>query len=66
MSNLLQYDPNAIRVDNVVGDQIGHLPRKIVEKIAPYVVRLHHIPVITPYLTQPGPRRCRPRSSAQR
>ncbi|KAM0263121.1 hypothetical protein ACHAPA_008954 [Fusarium lateritium] len=33
------YDPNAIRVDNVVGDQIGHLPRKIVEKIAPYVDR---------------------------
>jgi hypothetical protein len=48
MSNLLQYDPNAIRVDNVVGDQIGHLPRKIVEKIAPYVVRSYHIPVINP------------------
>ncbi|KAF5667865.1 helicase-like transcription factor [Fusarium heterosporum] len=31
------YDPNAIRVDNVVGDQIGHLPRKVVEKIAPYM-----------------------------
>ncbi|KAF5591503.1 helicase-like transcription factor [Fusarium pseudoanthophilum] len=34
-----QYDSNAIRVDNVVGDQIGHLPRKIVEKLAPYVDR---------------------------
>ncbi|KAL4729593.1 hypothetical protein ACLX1H_004013 [Fusarium chlamydosporum] len=33
------YDRNAIRVDNVVGDQIGHLPRKVVEKIAPYVDR---------------------------
>ncbi|KPM39771.1 hypothetical protein AK830_g6775 [Neonectria ditissima] len=34
-----QYDPNAIRVDNVVGDQIGHLPRKVAEKIAPYMDR---------------------------
>ncbi|KAF4995851.1 hypothetical protein FDECE_12665 [Fusarium decemcellulare] len=34
-----QYDRNAIRVDNVVGDQIGHLPRKVVEKITPYVDR---------------------------
>ncbi|KAF4976630.1 hypothetical protein FZEAL_6731 [Fusarium zealandicum] len=34
-----QHDRNAIRVDNVVGDQIGHLPRKVVEKIAPYVDR---------------------------
>ncbi|KAK7394064.1 hypothetical protein QQX98_013154 [Neonectria punicea] len=33
------YDPNAIRVDNVVGDQIGHLPRKVAEKIAPYMDR---------------------------
>ncbi|CAM1511353.1 Fc.00g088660.m01.CDS01 [Cosmosporella sp. VM-42] len=32
-----QYDCNAIRVDNVVGEQIGHLPRKVVEKIAPYI-----------------------------
>jgi SWI/SNF-related matrix-associated actin-dependent regulator of chromatin subfamily A3 len=35
----LQYDRNAIRVNNVFGDQIGHLPRKVVEKITPYVVR---------------------------
>ncbi|KAF7558403.1 hypothetical protein G7046_g5754 [Stylonectria norvegica] len=34
-----QYDRNAIRVDNVVGNQIGHLPRKVVEKIAPYMDR---------------------------
>ncbi|KAH6996387.1 SNF2 family N-terminal domain-containing protein [Ilyonectria sp. MPI-CAGE-AT-0026] len=34
-----QYDRNAIRVDNVVNDQIGHLPRKIAEKIAPYMDR---------------------------
>ncbi|KAF7545073.1 hypothetical protein G7Z17_g9455 [Cylindrodendrum hubeiense] len=34
-----QYDPNAIRVDNVVGDQIGHLPRKVAEKISPYMDR---------------------------
>ncbi|EEU40351.1 uncharacterized protein NECHADRAFT_91099 [Fusarium vanettenii 77-13-4] len=32
-----QYDRNAIRVNNVFGDQIGHLPRKVVEKITPYV-----------------------------
>ncbi|KAK4081859.1 hypothetical protein Purlil1_11546 [Purpureocillium lilacinum] len=32
-----QYDRNAIRVDNVMYQQIGHLPRKVVEKIAPYV-----------------------------
>ncbi|TLS30429.1 hypothetical protein PpBr36_02920 [Pyricularia pennisetigena] len=31
------YDVNAIRVDNVQGVQIGHFPRKIVEKLAPYV-----------------------------
>ncbi|OLN88164.1 Helicase-like transcription factor [Colletotrichum chlorophyti] len=32
-----QYDSNAIRVCNVMGVQIGHLPRKVVEKLAPYV-----------------------------
>ncbi|RSL92908.1 hypothetical protein CEP52_013572 [Fusarium oligoseptatum] len=32
-----QYDRNAIRVNNVFGDQIGHLPRTVVEKITPYV-----------------------------
>ncbi|KAH8681304.1 SNF2 family N-terminal domain-containing protein [Xylariales sp. PMI_506] len=34
-----QYDRNAIRVDNVMGAQIGHLPRKLVEKLAPYIDR---------------------------
>ncbi|GKT79963.1 rad5-like protein [Colletotrichum tofieldiae] len=33
------YDRNAIRVCNVMGVQIGHLPRKVVEKLAPYVDR---------------------------
>lgn len=32
-----QYDRNAIRIDNVIGQQIGHLPRKFVEKLAPYI-----------------------------
>ncbi|KAI0011614.1 SNF2 family N-terminal domain-containing protein [Xylariaceae sp. FL0662B] len=31
------YDRNAIRVDNVMGVQIGHLPRNLVEKLAPYI-----------------------------
>ncbi|KAF4513597.1 hypothetical protein G6O67_000847 [Ophiocordyceps sinensis] len=32
-----QYDSNAIRVDSVMHSQIGHLPRKVAEKIAPYM-----------------------------
>ncbi|KAG5959526.1 hypothetical protein E4U58_004958 [Claviceps cyperi] len=32
-----QYDRNAIRVDNVMSQQIGHLPRQIVQKLAKYV-----------------------------
>lgn len=32
-----QYDPNAIRIDNVMCRQIGHLPRTLVEKLAPYI-----------------------------
>ncbi|KAK2606109.1 hypothetical protein QQS21_003504 [Conoideocrella luteorostrata] len=32
-----QYDRNAIRMDNVLDRQIGHLPRKIVERVAPYL-----------------------------
>lgn len=32
-----QYDPNAVRVDNVMGSQVGHLPRKLVEKLVPYI-----------------------------
>jgi hypothetical protein len=32
------YDSNAIRVNNVQGTQIGHLPRQLAEKLAPYLV----------------------------
>lgn len=32
-----QYDANAIRVNNVMGQQIGHIPRKLAEKLAPYL-----------------------------
>jgi SWI/SNF-related matrix-associated actin-dependent regulator of chromatin subfamily A3 len=31
------YDSNAMRVNNVQGTQIGHLPRAIVAKLAPYM-----------------------------
>ncbi|KAI1383120.1 SNF2 family N-terminal domain-containing protein [Hypoxylon trugodes] len=33
------YDPNAIRVDNVMRVQIGHLPAKVALKLAPYIDR---------------------------
>lgn len=33
-----QYDRNAIRIDNVVGQQIGHIPRKIAAKLSAYLV----------------------------
>ncbi|KAJ5495403.1 hypothetical protein N7539_000519 [Penicillium diatomitis] len=32
-----QYDRNAIRVDNVMGAQIGHIPRGMAAKLAPYM-----------------------------
>ncbi|KHN98198.1 SNF2-related protein [Metarhizium album ARSEF 1941] len=32
-----QYDGNAIKIDNVMYQQIGHLPRKVVQKVAPYL-----------------------------
>ncbi|KAJ9148860.1 SNF2 family domain-containing protein [Pleurostoma richardsiae] len=32
-----QYDRNAIRVDNVMHKQVGHLPRTVVEKLAKYI-----------------------------
>ncbi|VUC23134.1 unnamed protein product [Clonostachys rosea] len=35
----MKHDRNAIRVENVVGQQIGHLPRKVVEKLAPFIDR---------------------------
>ncbi|KAI0521262.1 SNF2 family N-terminal domain-containing protein [Xylaria bambusicola] len=34
-----QYDSNAVRVDDVMGGQIGHLPRNLVQKLAPYLDR---------------------------
>lgn len=33
------YDQNAIQARNVMGEQIGHLPRTIASKLAPYMVR---------------------------
>ena len=32
-----QYDRNAIRVDNVRREQIGHIPRTVAAKLAPYM-----------------------------
>jgi HIRAN domain len=32
------YDRNAIRIDNVQGAQIGHIPRNLAAKLAPYLV----------------------------
>ncbi|KAH8912067.1 RAD5-like protein [Coniochaeta sp. PMI_546] len=32
-----QYDQNAIRVDNVLGQQVGHIPRTVAAKLAPYL-----------------------------
>ena len=31
------YDRNAIRVDNVRGDQIGHIPKTVAAKLAPFL-----------------------------
>lgn len=31
------YDRNAIRVDNVAGEQIGHIPRQMAAKVARYI-----------------------------
>lgn len=31
------YDKNAIRIDNVRGNQIGHIPRELASKLAPYL-----------------------------
>ncbi|KAI0478113.1 SNF2 family N-terminal domain-containing protein [Xylaria cf. heliscus] len=33
------YDRNAVRVNNIMGNQIGHLPRILVKKLAPYLDR---------------------------
>ena len=32
------YDSNAVRIDNVQGTQIGHLPRNLASKLAPFLV----------------------------
>ncbi|CAI7566670.1 unnamed protein product [Penicillium palitans] len=32
-----QYDRNAIRVDNVMGAQVGHIPRQVAAKLASYI-----------------------------
>lgn len=37
------YDSNAIRVDNVMGQQIGHIPRTAVAKLAKYLVSNFYI-----------------------
>lgn len=31
------YDSNAIRIDNVAGVQIGHIPRRVAEKLSRYI-----------------------------
>lgn len=33
-----QYDCNAIRIDNIMGIQIGHIGRGVAAKLAPYIV----------------------------
>jgi len=35
------YDSNAIRINNIHGTQIGHIPRNIASKLASYMVSLH-------------------------
>lgn len=41
-----RYDSNAIRIESVMGGQIGHLGRDVAYKFAPFLVRyivfLHH------------------------
>jgi SWI/SNF-related matrix-associated actin-dependent regulator of chromatin subfamily A3 len=37
------YDSNAIRINNVQGTQIGHLPRNLAARLAPYMVG--HVPL---------------------
>ena len=34
-----QFDRNAIEVDNVMGHQIGHIPRDTAATLAKYIVR---------------------------
>lgn len=36
-----RYDSNALRVENVQQDQIGHIPRTVAAKLAKYIVWSH-------------------------
>ncbi|CAG8900036.1 unnamed protein product [Penicillium egyptiacum] len=39
-----KFDSNAIKVDNVMGAQIGHIPRQMAAKLASYMVKIsNHI-----------------------
>jgi len=42
------YDFNAIRIDNVHGTQIGHIPRQIAAKLAPFMVSPSFFPTSIP------------------
>ena len=46
-----QYDSNAIKVDNVMGAQIGHIPRQMAAKLASYMVQISHHIVSKTFLT---------------
>lgn len=39
------YDKNAIRVDNVMGQQIGHIGRHMAARLAPYMVKRFQAPI---------------------
>lgn len=38
-NGVAQYDSNAIRVENVQRNQIGHIPRQMAAKLSSYMVR---------------------------
>ncbi len=40
------HDSNAIRINNVQGTQIGHLPRNLAAKLAPFMVGLVRLSVL--------------------
>lgn len=48
------YDSNAIRVDNVLGNQIGHIPRTVAAKLAEYMVGFFSVVMKGKGLTMPG------------
>lgn len=43
------YDSNAIRINNVRGEQIGHIPRNLAAKLAPFMVRSDRTVLIFPH-----------------